>query len=102
MYDGQQVSAFAEDDTIGGRISLARDALNVSVEEISAIVGVTPETWQDWENDRAAPRANRLDKIAGVLQVSLAWLLSGRGIGPSWDNFEDKARFVANSSSRFH
>jgi transcriptional regulator with XRE-family HTH domain len=85
MCDGQNVSTFATDDTIGGRISLARDALNMSVEDISRIVGVTQETWQNWENDRSAPRADQLDVIAGTLQVSLAWLLSGRGVGPDWD-----------------
>lgn len=82
MCDGQTVSTFATDDTIGGRISLARDALNMSVEDASRIIGITSETWQNWENDRSAPRANQLDRIAGTLKVSLAWLLSGRGIGP--------------------
>ena len=85
MHDEQSVSVFATDDTIGGRISLARDALDMSVEEASRIVGVTAESWQNWENDRSAPRANQLDMIAGALQVSLAWLLSGRGSGPDWE-----------------
>ncbi|NUS66726.1 MAG: helix-turn-helix transcriptional regulator [Ensifer adhaerens] len=74
--------ADATDDTIGGRISLARDAIKLSIEEISAIAGVTEETWISWENDRAEPRANRLDMMAGILQVNLAWLLDGRGRGP--------------------
>lgn len=69
-------------DTIGGRISLARDAAGLSVDQISAIVGVTVETWTNWENDRAEPRANRLDMLAGILQVSIAWLLNGQGKGP--------------------
>ncbi len=72
----------ATDDTIGGRISLARDAIKLSIEEISAIAGVTEETWISWENDRAEPRANRLDMMAGILQVNIAWLLDGRGTGP--------------------
>jgi len=86
MYDGQTVSTFATGDTIGGRISLARDALEMSVEDASRIVGVTSETWRNWENDRSAPRANLLDRIAGALKVSLAWLLSGRGTGPDWED----------------
>ncbi|WP_234811256.1 helix-turn-helix domain-containing protein [Xaviernesmea oryzae] len=85
MFDEYNASAFATDDTIGGRISLARDALSMSVEDASRIVGITSETWRNWENDRSAPRANQLDRIAGALQVSLAWLLSGRGMGPDWD-----------------
>lgn len=70
------------DDTIGGRISLARDALDVSAQSMAKVVGVETSTWSDWENDRAAPRANRLAMIAGVLSVSLSWLLTGRGAGP--------------------
>ena len=65
------------DDTIGGRISLARDALGLTVEEISAVAGVTAETWNHWENDRAEPRANRLDMLARILQVNIIWLLGG-------------------------
>ncbi|WP_246765119.1 MULTISPECIES: helix-turn-helix domain-containing protein [unclassified Ensifer] len=77
-----RATADATDDTIGGRISLARDAINLSIEQISAIAGVTEETWISWENDRAEPRANRLDMMAGILQVNIAWLLDGRGTGP--------------------
>lgn len=69
-------------DTIGGRISLARDAAGLEVEQIAAIVGVTTETWTSWENDRAEPRANRLDMLARVLQVSITWLIDGQGKGP--------------------
>jgi transcriptional regulator with XRE-family HTH domain len=89
MDDGQFVSTatgeIADDDTTGGRMSLARDASQMSIGEVSSVVGVTPQTWHDWENDRAAPRANRLFMIAGVLQVSPTWLLCGKGVGPAWD-----------------
>lgn len=71
------------DDTIGGRISLARDAAGLSIEEASAVAGVTAETWRNWENDRAEPRANRLDMLARILQVSITWLLDGHGNGPA-------------------
>lgn len=74
----------AEDDTLGGRISLARDAADLSIEDSAAIVGVEKDTWVNWENDRSAPRANRLDMLAGVLQVSVSWLLSGGGRGPAY------------------
>ena len=66
------------DDTIGGRISLARDAIGLSVNEISSVVGVTADTWSNWENDRSEPRANRLDMLARILQINITWLLSGR------------------------
>ncbi len=72
------------DDTLGGRISLARDARDISIEEAAQILGVEPGTWSAWENDRDEPRSNRLDMMAGVLQVSVAWLLNGQGAGPNW------------------
>lgn len=72
------------DDTLGGRISLARDAAEMSLEDAAAVVGVEPQTWSNWENDRSAPRANRLDMLAGVLGISIGWLLSGRGRGPGY------------------
>lgn len=71
------------DDTIGGRISLARDAVGFTVEQISAVADVTEKTWTSWENDRAEPRANRLDVLARILQVNIAWLLNGQGRGPA-------------------
>lgn len=76
--------AYGIDDTLGGRISLARDARDISVEEAAEILGIEPGTWSAWENDRAEPLFERLDKMADVLQVSVAWLLDGRGTGPRW------------------
>jgi HTH-type transcriptional regulator, cell division transcriptional repressor len=77
-------AVYGTDDTIGGRISLARDARDISIDEAARVLGVEPGTWQSWENDRAEPRSNRLDMMAGVLQVSVAWLMSGSGVGPRW------------------
>ena len=76
-------TAHASDDTIGGRISLARDTMGLSVEDIAAVAGVTVETWTNWENDRAEPRSNRLDMLARILRVNIAWLLDGQGRGPA-------------------
>lgn len=74
----------ATDDTLGGRMSLARDACGLSIEDAARAIGVETPTWAHWENDREEPQPDRLDMIAGVLQVSLAWLVSGRGTGPVW------------------
>lgn len=80
--DAYEDVAIDIDDTIGGRISLARDALDMPVEQVSRLIGVTGQTWLNWENDRSAPQASHLEDIAGALNVSLFWLLSGRGTGP--------------------
>jgi transcriptional regulator with XRE-family HTH domain len=74
----------AADDTIGGRMSLARDAANLSIETVAGSLGIPPDIWAIWENDRAEPFAESMERIAGTLAVSLTWLSSGHGRGPSW------------------
>ena len=34
-----------------------------------------------WEDDLSEPRANKLQMVAGILNVSLTWLLNGEGDG---------------------
>ena len=34
-----------------------------------------------WESDADAPRANRIQLLAGLLNVSIVWLISGEGNG---------------------
>jgi transcriptional regulator with XRE-family HTH domain len=70
------------DDTLGGRISLARGARKISVEEAAQQLGVLQSSWNAWERDRDVPRVNRLTMMAGILGVSPSWLLAGRGDGP--------------------
>ncbi|MGA1833648.1 helix-turn-helix domain-containing protein [Rhizobium wenxiniae] len=77
--------AYGIDDTLGGRISLARDARDISVEEAAQSLGIEPGTWSAWENDRSEPLCDRLEMMASVLQVSVAWLADGRGTGPRWN-----------------
>ena len=70
------------DDTLGGRISTAREACGLSATDAARRLGVLPASWNAWERDRDVPRANRLAMMAGVLGVSPSWLLSGLGHGP--------------------
>lgn len=79
---GMIQSAPLDDDTLGGRIAHARDLSQLSAEEVASRIGVTLDTFAEWESDRAEPRANKLMTLAGVLGVSPAWLLSGAGDGP--------------------
>lgn len=69
-------------DTLGGRIAKARDMTGMSIEDAAARLGVTLDTFTEWENDRSEPRANKLMTLAGVLSVTPAWLISGAGDGP--------------------
>ena len=73
-------------DTLGGRLSRARDAAGLSSAQLARRLGVQSSTIQAWESDRSQPRANRLSMLAGVLNVSLSWLLHGVGIAPTDDN----------------
>lgn len=67
--------------TFGDRIASARDALGLTQHQLSRRIGVQEETLADWETDRSEPRANKLQMLAGVLNVSLVWLMSGEGEG---------------------
>lgn len=78
-------SGIPDNDTMGGRLLRARDATGLTIQELATRIGVKPSTVQAWENDRSQPRANRLQMIAGMLNVSLSWLLHGVGTGPSED-----------------
>lgn len=67
--------------TFGDRIVNAREALGLTQVQLSRRLGVQEETMADWEADRSEPRANKLQMLAGVLNVSLVWLMSGEGEG---------------------
>ena len=70
-------------DTMGGRISAAREAAELTVAQAARRLGVKTSTLNNWENDRSEPRANRLTMLAGLLNVSPMWLITGRGEGVS-------------------
>ncbi|MGB5066746.1 MAG: helix-turn-helix transcriptional regulator, partial [Albidovulum sp.] len=53
----------------------------LSQPELARHLGVRAKTVEQWENDAAEPRANRLQMLAGMLSVSLMWLLTGEGDG---------------------
>ncbi len=72
-----------ETSTFGDRLALAREAAGLSQAQLAGRLGVKPQTLRNWEEDRAAPRSSRLQILAGLLNVSMVWLMSGRGDPPS-------------------
>jgi len=70
-----------ETATFGDRLAGAREKAGLSQHELSERLGVKLTTLRQWENDLAAPRANRLQMLAGMLGVSLTWLLTAHGDG---------------------
>ncbi len=67
--------------TFGDRIAAAREAQSLSQKSLAKKLGVATRTLDAWENDLSEPRANRLQMLAGVLNVSIPWLLTGEGDG---------------------
>lgn len=70
------------DDTLGGRLSHARDAAGMTLEAVAREMNLHSATIRYWEADRAAPSHGALRKLAAILGVSQLWLLTGDGEGP--------------------
>ena len=69
-------------DTLGERIVLAREDQDLSTSQLARRMGIQTETLRNWETGRKEPRSNRLMTLAGMLNVSPTWLLTGAGEGP--------------------
>ncbi len=72
----------SSDDTLGGRLSAARDAAGVTLPDLANRLGVKADSLLNWEADRCEPRPSRLIDLAGILGVSPMWLITGHGYGP--------------------
>ena len=69
--------------TFGDRLAGAREAVGLSQSDLSRRLGVKLKTLRGWEEDLNEPRANKLQMLSGLLNVSLRWLLTGEGEGVS-------------------
>jgi transcriptional regulator with XRE-family HTH domain len=67
--------------TLGDRLAAAREAAGMSPETLAKRLGVKLITLEKWEQDASEPRANKLSMVAGVLNVSMVWLITGEGEG---------------------
>ncbi|MCZ7675321.1 MAG: helix-turn-helix transcriptional regulator [Roseovarius sp.] len=72
-----------EATTFGDRVAGARERTGMSQADLAKRLGIKLKTLRAWENDLSEPRANKLSMMAGLLNVSLLWLLSGEGNGPA-------------------
>ena len=68
--------------TFGDRVAGARERAGMTQAEMAKRLGVKLKTLKGWEDDLSEPRANKLSMMAGLLNVSLLWLLSGEGEAP--------------------
>lgn len=74
--------------TFGDRVAGAREATGMTQAQLARRLGIKKATLVSWEDDLAEPRANKLSMLAGLLNVSIMWLLTGEGdgmIGPADD-----------------
>lgn len=70
-----------EASTFGDRLAGAREQAGLSQSDLARRLGVRATTVQKWEDDHSEPRANRLSMLAGLLNVSIMWLINGEGEG---------------------
>ena len=83
MNDKDSSTGWYSEDaaTFGDRLAGAREALGFSQHDLAGRLGVKDKTILAWEQDMAEPRANKLQMMSGVLNVSMRWLLTGEGVG---------------------
>jgi transcriptional regulator with XRE-family HTH domain len=74
-YYGDEVS------TLGERISVARERAGLSQADLAEALAIKTDMLENWENDAAEPRAQRMTILGGILGVSAGWLLYGIGEG---------------------
>ncbi|SLN52921.1 transcriptional repressor DicA [Roseovarius litorisediminis] len=68
--------------TFGDRVAGAREHAGMSQSDLAQRLGVKLKTLKAWEDDQSEPRANKLSMMAGLLNVSFRWLITGEGEGP--------------------
>ena len=69
--------------TFGDRVAGARDVAGMNQAQLARRLGVKKSTLSGWEQDLSEPRANKLSMMAGLLNVSIKWLITGEGDGMS-------------------
>lgn len=75
--------------TFGDRLREARERREVSGPALAKQLGVSSQTFSEWERNKYFPSSDRLPIIAGLLSVSIDWLLTGRQAS---DGFEGIAK----------
>ncbi len=86
-HDQQDEEYFGNDaSTFGDRVTAAREALGLSEELFARKLGVKLKTVRAWEQDLSEPRANKLQMMAGMMNVSIMWLLTGEGEGVTMED----------------
>ncbi|MCG6856877.1 MAG: helix-turn-helix domain-containing protein [Salaquimonas sp.] len=89
-----------DNDTLGGRLWRAREAIAMSETALAKALGLKKETLRAWESDRSEPRANKLVTLAGLLNVSPTWLLYGVGDAPQSETIASELSILRSQLQR--
>ena len=82
MSEAAEINWYSNDAaTFGDRVAAARESRQMTQKALAKRLGVGLKTIEGWENDLSEPRANKLQMLSGVLDVSIPWLLTGDGAG---------------------
>jgi len=63
--------------TIGSRLRDARKERGFTLEKVGKFFEITPQAVQQWEKDVTVPDAERLDRLAKLLEVDVGYILTG-------------------------
>ncbi|HEY0783539.1 MAG TPA: helix-turn-helix transcriptional regulator [Thermoanaerobaculia bacterium] len=77
-----------EFETLGGRLARLRRMRGLRQKDLADRIGATVQRVSRYENDRYMPRVETLAQLAGLLDVSVEFLLTGRS-SPVGDAAED-------------
>ena len=86
--------------SVGGRINRAREASDLTTAQLARRIGITTATANSWETNRSQPRSNRLTMLAGVLNVSPTWLISGLGESPTDETLQSELALLKSDLAR--
>lgn len=84
-----------DEATLGDRLTAARECAGLSLDDLADKLGVRVEKLSEWEGDQDEPRAVYMGRLSGMLGVSLRWLMTGEGSGPSAGDALQAARAEA-------
>ena len=66
------------ENTLGKRLAALRREKGMKQDELSEILGVSPQAISKWENDQTCPDISLLPTIAKTFGISVDELLSGK------------------------
>ncbi|MEM9356068.1 MAG: helix-turn-helix transcriptional regulator [Pseudomonadota bacterium] len=79
------------------RMVHAREGTGLTTAQLARRMGVKTTTLTNWEAGVSEPRANRLMTLAGILNVSLTWLVTGKGEGPLVHTVDTEMDYLRSS-----